>query len=94
MSKVIILGCLSFLTFYNSIEYKPIILHCQIQRNLCLNILPVIFLLSQKRTLVKNDTGLDDLKLRQQVSAVLIPMEEPTMTLLLEISKVVESHYH
>jgi len=30
---------------------------------------------------VKNDTGLDDLKLRRQVRAALIPMEEPTMTL-------------
>lgn len=48
MSKVIILDVFSFLTFYNSIEYKPIILHCQIQRNLCLNILPVIFAIAEK----------------------------------------------
>lgn len=32
-----------------------------------------------EKTLVKNDTGLDDLKLRQQVVTALIPMEEPTI---------------
>lgn len=36
---------------------------------------------AQKRTLVKNDTGLDELKLRWQVSSVLMPLEEPVMTL-------------
>lgn len=40
--------CLSFLTFYNSVEFKSIILHCQIQRNLHLNILPVIFAIAEK----------------------------------------------
>lgn len=36
---------------------------------------------SQKRTLVKNDTGLDDVKLSWQASGALIPLGEPLMTL-------------
>jgi len=38
-------------------------------------------LLSQKRISVKKDTGLDDLKLRRQVSSAFIPLGEPVMTL-------------